>query len=70
VPLSPEARWRSIAASLAASGQLEEARQIAQDLLRLNPKFSAWHFAQGHAFRDAEQRRLFGDHLVLAGLPE
>jgi len=37
---------------------------------RLNPKFSARHFAQGQAFRDAEKRRLFGEHLVMSGLPE
>jgi len=27
-------------------------------------------FAEGHAFKDPGQRRLFGDHLVMAGLPE
>ena len=31
---------------------------------------SAAKFAAGHAFKDADKRRLFGDHLVLAGLPE
>jgi adenylate cyclase len=61
---------RFLAASLAASGQISEAHQVGQDLLRLNPKFSARTFAEGHAFKDPEQRRLFGDHLVLAGLPE
>jgi hypothetical protein len=31
---------------------------------------SARRFAEGHALKDPEKRRLFGDHLVLAGLPE
>jgi adenylate cyclase len=61
---------RFLAASLAAVGQLEEAREVAEALLRLNPKFRARPFADGHAFKDPEQRRLFGDHLVKAGLPE
>jgi len=61
---------RFLAASLAASGQIEEAHQVARDLLRLNPKFSARQFAAGHAFKDPDQRRLFGEHLVQAGLPE
>jgi len=61
---------RFLAASLAASGQLEEAHDVARALLRVNPSFGARRFAAGHAFKDAEQRRLFGDHLVLAGLPE
>ena len=26
-------------------------------------------FAEGHAFKDPAKRRLFGKHLVLAGLP-
>jgi hypothetical protein len=31
---------------------------------------SARRFAEDHALKDAEKRRLFGEHLVLAGLPE
>ena len=61
---------RFLAASLAASGQFKEAHEVARALLRVNPSFSARQFAAGHAFKDAEKRRLFGDHLVLAGLPE
>jgi hypothetical protein len=34
------------------------------------PTFNAATFAAGHAFKDADKRRLFGEHLVLAGLPE
>jgi adenylate cyclase len=61
---------RFLAASLAASGQFKEAREVGRHLLGLNPAFSARTFAGGHAFKDPEKRRLFGDHLVLAGLPE
>jgi adenylate cyclase len=61
---------RFLAASLAASGQFKEAREVGRALLRVNPAFSAQKFAAGHAFKDADKRRLFGEHLVLAGLPE
>jgi len=61
---------RFLAASLAASGQLEEAHEVADALLKLNPTFRARAFAEGHAFKDPDQRRRFGDHLVLAGLPQ
>jgi len=61
---------RFLAASLAASGQLEEARAVGQALLQLNPNFRVRAFAEGHAFKDPGQRRLFGDHLVMAGLTE
>jgi adenylate cyclase len=64
------ANLRFLAASLAASGQIDEARQISADLLRLHPQFSARRFAEGHALRDPDKRRLFGDHLILAGSPE
>jgi adenylate cyclase len=55
---------------LAASGQIDEARKAGLDLLRVHPTFRAMRFAEGHAFRDPAKRRLFGEHLVNAGLPE
>lgn len=64
------ANLRFLAAGLAASGMAEEAHAAAETLLRFEPKFSARRFADGHAFKDPEMRRRFGDHLVLAGLPE
>ncbi|WP_421995857.1 hypothetical protein [Reyranella sp.] len=60
---------RFLAASLAACGELAEANDVGQALLRLNPTFRARAFAENHAFRDPAQRRRFGDHLVAAGLP-
>jgi adenylate cyclase len=64
------ANLRFLAASLAATGQMDEARQAAHDLLRVDPKFSSTRFAQSYAFRDPAKRQLFADHLLLAGLPE
>ncbi len=61
---------RFLAASLAANGQGEEARAVGRMLLQLNPNFRVRPFAEGHAFKDPDQRRLFGEHLVMAGLPE
>ena len=61
---------RFLAASLAANGQIDEARQVSRDLLGVDPKFSASRFAQAYAFRDAAKRTLFADHLMLAGLPK
>src|SRR5215831_7040893 len=62
------ANLRFLAAGLAASGKVGEAHEAAQMLLRIDPNFHARLFAEGHAFKDPEKRRLFGDHLVLAGL--
>jgi adenylate cyclase len=64
------ANLRFLAASLAATGKADEARQTAEVLLRLHPGFSTRRFAEDHAFKDPGKRRLFADHLVLAGLPE
>ena len=61
---------RFLAASLAASGKADEARAAAETLLRIHPGFRARRFAEDHAFKDPEKRRLFADHLVLAELPE
>jgi adenylate cyclase len=70
--LSPRftANLRFLAASLAASGKLDEARQAGRELLQVDPKFSALQFAERHGFKDPAMRRLFGEHLIKAGLPE
>jgi adenylate cyclase len=64
------ANLRFLAASLAASGQIDEARDVGRELLRVHPNFSAFSFVEGHAFKDPAKRRLFAEHLVKAGLPE
>lgn len=63
------ANLRFLAASLAACGKHDAARETAHALLRIDPNFSAGRFVSGHAFKDSEKRRLFGEHLVKAGLP-
>jgi TolB-like protein/cytochrome c-type biogenesis protein CcmH/NrfG len=61
---------RLLAASLGASGQLAEARGVADDLLRVSPKFSALRYAEDYAFKDPAKRQLLGEHLLKAGLPK
>jgi CHASE2 domain-containing sensor protein len=56
--------------SLAALGRDTEAHEVAHLLMQLEPRFSARRFATGYAFRDEARRRLFGEHLIKAGLPE
>ncbi|MBL6617955.1 MAG: tetratricopeptide repeat protein, partial [Reyranella sp.] len=60
---------RFLAAALAANGELAEAREVGHALLAIDPRFRVGPFAEGHAFKDAAQRRLFAAHLVKAGLP-
>jgi adenylate cyclase len=64
------ANLRFLAASLAANGQIDDARDAAAGLLRVDPKFSATRFAEGYSFKDPAKRRLFGEHLMQAGLPK
>jgi adenylate cyclase len=64
------ANLRFLAASLAAQGNIDEAQQAGRDLLGVDPKFSVSRFVETHAFKDPAKRRLFGDHLLQAGLPE
>ncbi len=64
------ANRRFLAASLAASGKADEAREAARALLHNDPNFRARKFAEGHAFKDPGKRQQFGEHLVMAGLPE
>ena len=61
---------RFLAASLAANGQREEARAVGRALLQLNPSFRVAPSPRAMPSRIPSQRRLFGDHLVMAGLPE
>ena len=63
------ANLRFLVAGLAACDKIDEAREAAAELLRVDPKFSALRFAEGYAFKDPAKRRLFADHLMKAGLP-
>jgi adenylate cyclase len=64
------ANMRPLAASLAALGQLEEARQIGAALLRLDPSFRVRRFCDWYPLKCREQRELLVEHLLAAGLPE
>ncbi len=65
-----EANLRFLAASLAASGRVQEARRVARSLLELRPDFSVSRFASRYAYRDPQRNALLGEHLRLAGLPD
>jgi adenylate cyclase len=64
------ANLRFLAASLAAVGEIEEARLIGEGLLRLEPGFSVGKFIENYAYRDGRLRTEFAEHLKLAGLPD
>ena len=61
---------RFLAASLAAVGRLDEARQMAETLSRMEPRFRVRAFCANYAFRDEHLRDRFAGHLLSAGLPE
>lgn len=48
----------------------DEARLTANEVMRLNPKFSATRFMQSHTLHDPERDSFFIDLLIRAGLPE
>jgi adenylate cyclase len=60
---------RSLIASLAALGEMEEARSVAQRLLQLAPTFRLTTFRARTPLRD-DVRDLFAERLKLAGVPE
>jgi adenylate cyclase len=64
------ANLRLFAASLAASGAVEEAHQIGRVLLQLDPDFHVRKFSESYAYRDPDRRARLAQHLLLAGLPE
>lgn len=61
---------RFLAASLAATGRLEEARQMGEHLCQLEPEFRVRKFCDGYAYQNPEFRGRMAQHLILAGIPE
>ncbi len=61
-------RWT--AASLAAAGEIEEARRIAARAMREIPGQRVRDVVLNSPYRDAGRREAYGRHLTLAGLPE
>jgi adenylate cyclase len=64
------ANLRILAASLAAAGRTEEAREVGRALLAADPAFEVGRFVSGYAIRDPDRRDRLAEHLRLAGLPE
>jgi DNA-binding SARP family transcriptional activator len=61
---------RLLTASLSAGGRLEEARQVGDTILRVEPNFRVRRFCDNYAFGEAARRVQLATHLLLAGLPE
>lgn len=60
---------RITAASLVASGHLNEAQELAGLVIDLQPDFRVTPMIQRQAFRDEVVREDFGKHMIAAGLP-
>jgi transcriptional regulator with AAA-type ATPase domain/TolB-like protein len=63
------ANLRFLGVNLAATGRLDEAREVGKALLAIEPGFRVDSFIEGYALRDPECRARFADHLRQAGLP-
>ena len=51
-------------------GRMDEAKSAADEVMRLNPKFTASRFMQSHTFHDPVRDARFRDLVQRAGLPE
>lgn len=65
-----EANLRFLAASLAASGRIDEAQAAGRSLLSIQPDFSVARVALRYSYKAKERNRAFAEHLRLAGLPD
>ena len=63
------AHLRLLAATLAAAGHTEEAREAAKALVAAEPNFNVARFVEGYAIRDPDRRDRLAQHLRQAGLP-
>jgi adenylate cyclase len=63
------ANLRFLAANLAAAGHADEAREVSQALMAVEPRFRVDRFVEGYAILDPERRDRLARHLRLAGLP-
>lgn len=64
------ANLRFLTASLAAGGRAAEARQIGENLSRLEPHFRVRKFLETYAYKDERFKTRIGQHLLSSGLPE
>jgi transcriptional regulator with AAA-type ATPase domain/TolB-like protein/tetratricopeptide (TPR) repeat protein len=63
------ANLRLLAASLGALGHAEEARDVREALLAVEPRFEVARFVATYAIRDHDRSERLARHLRLAGLP-
>jgi tetratricopeptide (TPR) repeat protein len=63
------ANLRILAASLGALGLADEARDVRDALLIVEPKFEVARFVASYAIRDPDRSEHLARHLRLAGLP-
>jgi adenylate cyclase len=59
-----------LAASYSASGRKEEARAEAEEVLRINPRFSVENFIKAAPYKNSADRELLVSALLKAGLPK
>jgi tetratricopeptide (TPR) repeat protein len=62
--------YRLLAATYAQLGRLEEARQAARELLKVNPDFSIERYSSRAPYLDKTLMAKYIEGLRLAGLPE
>ena len=66
----PVASDRVLAAALALSGHVEEAREESRFFLIDNPDFQVAKCIRNQAFKDQKDAKFWTDAYLLAGLPE
>ena len=64
------ANLRFLVAALAAVNQLDRARQVGAEIMRLEPSFRVGGFVRRHAISEAARREQLGELLRKAGLPD
>ncbi len=65
------ATYRILSAAMVGAGAVEQGKEIAQALLRLEPDFSVEHYARTRQpFRDEQTRKTYLDQLRSAGIPD
>jgi len=59
-----------LAAAYVDLGRMDEARAQADEVMRLNPKFTASRLMASHSLHDSARDARYKDLMVRAGLPE
>ena len=59
-----------LAAVYADLGRIDEARLAADEVIRLDPKFTNRRFMQSHTLHNSTRDARFKDFMLRAGLPE